>query len=103
MDNLLVFIVTTLIYLLSLYSWIVLAAVILQLLINFNVINSYNSFVRSLNQALRAVTEPVFRRVRRFMPDTGAFDLSPVVVLILIWIAQNFLATVALPSLRGIG
>ncbi len=69
-------------YLLQLYVWVIFAAVVLNLLINFGVVNLYNPFVRNLNQALEAVTEPVFRRVRKYLPNTGGFDLSPLVVIL---------------------
>jgi YggT family protein len=73
-----------LIELLEIYKWIVIAAVIVSWLIVFNVINTYNSFVRSLLHMLSALTEPVFRRVRKFLPPMGGLDLSPIVVFVII-------------------
>jgi len=73
---------------LSIYKWVVIAAVILSWLIAFNVINTYNNFVRSLVTAVGAVTEPVFRQVRRVIPPFGGLDLSPLVVLVLIQTLQ---------------
>ena len=102
MKEILIFLATTAHYLLTLYSWIVIAAVILSLLITFNVVNSYNMFVQNLNQALRVVTEPLFRQVRRILPATGAFDFSPIIVLVGIWVLQNFIATVVLPQVGRI-
>jgi YggT family protein len=72
-------------YLLSLYFYIVLAAVIVSWLIAFNVINTYNNFVRSLLRALTALTEPVFRQIRRVIPTVAGLDFSPMIVLIAIW------------------
>ena len=71
--------------LLDLYYWVVIIAVILSWLIAFNVINTYNNFVRSLVNAIGAVTEPVFRQVRRVIPPFGGLDLSPLIVLVGIW------------------
>ena len=71
--------------LLDLYNWVVIIAVILSWLIAFNVINTYNNFVRSLVTAIGAVTEPVFRQVRRVIPAFGGLDLSPLIVLVGIW------------------
>ena len=69
-------------YLISLYVYIVLAVVIMGWLMAFNVINSRNNFVQSLWYALNAVTEPVLRPIRRAMPDLGAVDISPIVLLV---------------------
>ena len=72
-------------YLLDIYWYVVLAAVIVSWLTAFNVINERNDFVRTLLRFLFAMTEPVFRQIRRVIPTIGGFDLSPVVVLIAIW------------------
>ena len=73
-----------LIELLEIYKWIVIAAVIVSWLIVFNVINTYNNFVRTLLRALEALTEPVFRRVRKVIPPMGGLDLSPIIVFVII-------------------
>ena len=77
-----------LIELLEIYKWIVIAAVIVSWLIAFNVINTYNNFVRSLLHLLNALTEPVFRRIRKFLPAVGGLDLSPIVVFVIILFLQ---------------
>ena len=76
-------------YLLNLYTWVVIASVIFSWLIAFNVINPYNQFVRSIWQALNAVTEPLLRPIRRFMPDLGGIDLSPVILLLGIFFIRS--------------
>ena len=73
---------------LNLYWWVVIIAVIVSWLIAFNVINTYNNFVRSLLRALGSLTEPVFRQVRRVVPPIGGLDLSPMIVLVAIWFIQ---------------
>ena len=73
-----------LIELLEIYKWIVIAAVIVSWLIVFNVINTYNNFVRSLLHMLSALTEPVSRRVRKILPPMGGLDLSPIIVFVII-------------------
>ena len=80
--------------LLNLYWWVVVVAVIVSWLIAFNVINTYNNFVRSLLRALGSLTEPVFRRVRKVVPPIGGLDLSPMVVLVAIWFIQYSLVWV---------
>lgn len=69
---------------LNLYWWVVIIAVIVSWLTAFNVINSHNNFVRSLLQMLYALTEPVFRQIRKVIPSVGGLDLSPVIVLLLL-------------------
>jgi YggT family protein len=76
--------------LLDIYKWIVIAAVVVSWLIAFNVVNMYNQVVRSIVRFLDAVTEPVFRLVRRFLPAIGGIDLSPIVVFIAIWFVEAY-------------
>jgi len=79
-------------YLINLYMYVVLAAVILSLLIHFNVVNTYNPFVRTLWQALSAVTEPLLGPIRRMLPNTGGLDFSPIVL----WLALMFVQQVVI-------
>ena len=62
----------------------VIVAVIVSWLTAFNVINEHNNFVRSLLRILIALTDPVFRQVRRVIPPISGLDLSPIVVILLI-------------------
>jgi YggT family protein len=77
-----------LIEILEIYKWIVIAAVIVSWLTAFNVINQYNNFVRTMLRILIALTDPVFRQVRRVIPPIGGLDLSPIVVFVVIWFLQ---------------
>ena len=70
-----------LIEVLEIYKWIVIAAVIVSWLTAFNVINEHNNFVRTLLRILIALTEPVFRPIRKVIPPMGGLDLSPIIVL----------------------
>jgi YggT family protein len=69
---------------LEFYKWIVIAAVIASWLAAFNVINPHNNFVRTVLRALIALTEPVFRPIRKLLPPMGGLDLSPLVVFFII-------------------
>jgi len=82
-------------YLITLYTYIVIAAVVFSWLVAFNVINPHNGFVRSVWQALNAVTEPLLRPIRRLMPDLGGIDISPIILLL----GCMFLQTVVLPNI----
>jgi YggT family protein len=64
--------------------WIIIVQAILSWLIAFNVINTHSDFVRTVWTALQRMTEPLYRPIRRVLPDFGALDLSPLVVLLLI-------------------
>jgi YggT family protein len=75
--------------LLNIAWWIIIIQVILGWLIAFNVINTYNSGVRSFLNALDRITEPVYRPIRKILPDFGGLDFSPMVVLLLIYILSN--------------
>ena len=77
-----------LIEVLEIYKWIVIAAVIVSWLTAFNVINQYNNFVRTVLRILIALTEPVFRPIRRLLPPMGGLDLSPIIVFFIIWFLQ---------------
>ncbi|TVR08544.1 MAG: YggT family protein, partial [Salinarimonadaceae bacterium] len=59
---------------LRIYTWLVIAMVIVSWLVAFNVINTRNDFVRMVDDFLRRVTEPALSRIRRFMPDLGGID-----------------------------
>jgi YggT family protein len=69
---------------------------VLSLLVAFNVVNTYNEFVRRLLFALDRLTEPLLRPIRRFMPDFGGLDFSPMVLIILAVIVRKLLAGLAL-------
>jgi YggT family protein len=82
-------------YLIALYTYVIIASVILSWLLAFNVINGYNPFVRSLWNGLRAVTEPLLMPIRRMLPDLGGIDISPVILLL----ACFFIQSVVLPNI----
>jgi YggT family protein len=75
--------------LLDVVWWIIVVQVILSILISFNVINTYNDFVRALWQGLERLTEPVYRPIRRILPDARPLDLAPMAVLILMLIIRT--------------
>jgi YggT family protein len=84
-------IIALLLLLLNLYWWVVVIAVLMGWLIGLGVLNMHNQLTRSVAHAFNAVTEPVFRRIRRIVPPVGVFDLSPLIVLIGIWFIQYVL------------
>lgn len=79
--------------LLVLFTWVIIIQAILSWLIAFNVISTYNDFVRSLWNTLNRITEPVYRPIRRILPDFGALDVTPIVVLLILYILNNYVIT----------
>jgi YggT family protein len=77
--------------LLTVLFWIIMIQVILSWLFAFNVINHHNEMVRSLVRGLDSVTEPLYRPIRRILPDFGGLDFAPMIVLLLIYILQRIL------------
>lgn len=76
-------------FLLRVATWVIIIQAVLSWLVAFNVINTHNDFVRQLLYALSRITEPLYRPIRRIMPDFGALDFSPLVVLLLIQIISG--------------
>ena len=76
--------------LLDVASFIIIAQFVLSILLAFNVVSRHNDFVNSLDRGLYAITSPVYRPIRRILPDTGAIDFSPMVVLIIIRILNPY-------------
>ena len=84
-----------LILLLNVLWWIIIIQVILSWLFAFNVLNSSSQGVRGFAGALEKITAPIYRPIRRLLPDFGAIDFSPVVVLLGIMVLQRLLAGIA--------
>ena len=74
--------------LLKLYSYVVIANVIISWLIAFNVLNTSNKFVYSVLDFTYRLTDPILNKIRRFLPNLGAFDISPIILLLLIWFIE---------------
>ncbi|MBG52272.1 MAG: YggT family protein [Alphaproteobacteria bacterium] len=85
----------------SLYIWVVIANAILSWLIAFNVLNTQNRFVYSVADILYRVTDPVLGPIRRFLPDLGGVDISPVVLILGLMFLQNLLVRDIAPMLLG--
>jgi YggT family protein len=87
--------------LLRVLTYIIIAQAILSWLVAFNVINTYNDFVRSFLGALDRITAPLYRPIRKILPDFGGIDLSPMVVILLIIILRDYVLQAALISAAG--
>ena len=84
---------------LKLYSYVVIANVILSWLIAFNILNSQNRFVYSILEFTYRLTDPILNRIRRFLPNLGSFDISPIILLLLIWFIEMCMKLYIAPML----
>ena len=73
---------------LKFYSYIVIANVIISWLVAFNVLNTQNRFVYSILEFTYRLTDPILNKIRRFLPNLGTLDISPVILLLLIWFIE---------------
>ncbi|MBO6756745.1 MAG: YggT family protein [Roseibium sp.] len=83
---------------LDLYIYVIIASAIFSWLFAFNIVNSGNQIIGTIGQVLYNLTEPVLRPVRRFMPQLGGIDLSPIAVLLGIFLIQNIIVRYIYPN-----
>lgn len=83
---------------LDIYWWIIIISVVLSWLYAFGVVNPGNQFVRSVGNFVHEATEPLLGRIRRFMPNLGTIDISPIVLLLAITFLQILLRTSIAPA-----
>ena len=81
-------------FLLTVVTWVIIGQVILSWLFAFNVLNTSSHGVRTLAVAIDRITAPLYRPVRRLLPDFGGIDFSPLVILILVQVIKKLLAGV---------
>jgi YggT family protein len=87
--------------LLTILSWIIIIQVILSWLLVANVLNAHSGGVRNFIVALDRLTAPLYRPIRRLLPDFGGLDFSPLVILILIQVIKKLLNGVVLQASYG--
>ena len=73
---------------LKLYSYVVIANVVVSWLIAFNILNTQNRFVYSILELSYRLTDPILNKIRRFLPNLGSLDISPIILLLLIWFIE---------------
>ena len=73
---------------LKIYSYVVIANVIISWLIGFNILNTQNRFVYSILELTYRLTDPILNKIRRFLPNLCILDISPIILLILIWFIE---------------
>ncbi len=76
---------------LQIYLVCIIAWTILSTLISFKIVNAYQPFVRSMMNVLDKLCLPILRPIQKKMPDLGGFDISPIVIILLIQFMQHAL------------
>jgi YggT family protein len=90
-------ILNVLILALDLYKLVIIVAAVMSWLIAFNVVNSRNEVVRTIWGTLVALTEPALRPIRRFLPNTGGLDISPIVLFLFILLVEQIISLYIYP------
>ena len=75
----------------TLYVWLLIASAVLSWLIAFNVVNTRNQFVAAVAEFLYRITEPALAPIRRFMPNLGGLDISPIILILLLYFLRNLI------------
>jgi YggT family protein len=83
---------------LDLYVWLLIASAILSWLIAFNVVNTRNQFVSSIAEFLYRITEPLLAPIRRMMPGLGGIDISPVILILIIFLIESIIVRYIYPN-----
>ncbi len=91
--------IQTVILALDIYWWILIGSAVFSWLYAFNVVNPRNGVVSAIGTFLFRATEPVLRPIRNILPNFGGIDISPIVVLLLIFFLRQFILTTVAPAL----
>ena len=83
----------------NIYIWLIIINAILSWLVAFNVLNTQNRFVFAVLNATHQLTDPVLNKIRRFIPNLGSIDISPVVLILLLIFIRNLFFELLVPNL----
>ena len=83
----------------TIYLWIIITNALLSWLVAFNVLNTQNRFVFSILDATYKLTDPVLNKIRKFIPNFGSIDLSPIVLILALMFLRNLVFEIFAPSL----
>jgi|APCry1669189000_1035189.scaffolds.fasta_scaffold360144_1 YggT family protein len=84
-----------------LYTWAIILVALMSWLISFNVVNFHNQMVRSVWNGLNAIVEPALQPIRRFLPNMGGIDISPVILLLIVSFLRDFIREMSLSLVSG--
>jgi len=83
-------------YAVDIYIWLLIAMAILSWLVAFDVLNRHSQFVRTVGQFLWRITEPALRPIRRILPNLGGIDISPVILILVLFFVQQVIVELLL-------
>ncbi len=83
----------------TIYLWIIIANAVLSWLVAFNILNTQNRFVFSVLDATYKLTDPALNKIRRFIPNLGSIDISPLILILILMFIRNLVFEVFAPSL----
>ncbi len=83
----------------NIYIWLIIINAILSWLVAFNVLNTQNRFVFAVLNATHQLTDPVLSKIRKFIPNLGSIDISPVVLILLLFFIRNLFFELLAPKL----
>jgi YggT family protein len=75
----------------TIYIWLLIIQAVLSWLVAFGIVNRHNRVVAMVGDFLWRVTEPLLRPIRRILPDLGGIDVSPVILILLLWFIDNLM------------
>ena len=78
----------------TIYLWIIIINAILSWLVAFNILNTQNRFVFTLLNATHQLTDPILNKIRRFIPNLGSIDISPIVLILLIYFVRDLIRNI---------
>ena len=90
-------ILEVILFVLQLYVYVLIAAAVLSWLVAFNVVNPYNQVVRSVGDVIFRITEPLLAPLRSILPSLGGLDLSPMVLILVIFFIQRVISLYIYP------
>jgi len=96
-------VVQVVLLILNILWWIIIVSAILSWLLAFNILDYRNNFVRTVSDTLYRMTEPLYRPIRNVLPNLGGLDLSPLVVLIVIFFIQQLIYLYVVPAIYRAG
>ena len=83
----------------NIYIWLIIINAILSWLVAFNVLNTQNRFVFAVLNATHQLTDPVLNKIRKFIPNLGSIDISPIVLILLLFFIRNLFFEILAPNL----
>jgi len=83
----------------NIYIWLIIINVILSWLVSFNILNTQSRFVFAILNATHQLTDPALNKIRKFIPNLGSIDVSPVVLILLLIFIRNLLFELLAPKL----